>query len=266
MIKVNGHEIMVERFPDGTPRIRFANGVLNKTDKNNVLWFYENDAEIVALYYIAEQIKDYGYPLGILFMPYIPNARMDRIDPKQEECFTLKHFCGLLNSMGFSKVKTVDAHSNVSLALINKIDNRNPYEYIKEVINHINDENLILYFPDEGASKRYSKLFDLPYIYAEKDRDFTTGKIKGLILKDNGQDIKDKSILMIDDICSKGGTLYYSAKKLKEEGVGNIYAYVTHCENTIHKGEILTFGLIDKVYTTPSILTKHHSLIEVIEF
>jgi len=266
MIRVNGHEITVERFPDGTPRIRFAIGVLSEKYDNNISWIYENDAEIIALYFIAEQIKDYGYPLGILYMPYIPNARMDRIKPEQEECFTLKHFCKLLNSIGFKKVETIDAHSDVSLALIDRVINRNPVEYIDEVIDRIDDGDLILYFPDEGASKRYSKLFDLPYIYGDKDRDWKTGQIKGLILKDNGQDITGKSILMIDDICSKGGTLYYSAKKLKEEGAGNIYAFVTHCENTIHKGELLTCGYVEKVYTAPTILTQEHSLIEVINF
>lgn len=265
MIKVNGNKIIIERFPDGTPRIRFADNVLHEKRDNHIAWFYEDDTEIVSLFYIAEQIKDYGYQLGELYMPYIPNARMDRIKPKQKECFTLKHFCKLLNSIGFKRVCTIDAHSDVSLALINKIDNENIASYLNEAITRINQDDLILYYPDKGASKRYSELFDLPYIYGEKDRDFKTGRINGLKLKNNGQDITGKSILMIDDICSKGGTLYYSAKKLKEEGASNIYAFITHCENTIHKGELLTFGLIDKIYTTHSILTKSDSLIEVIE-
>lgn len=63
-------------------------------------------------------------------------------------------------------------------------------------------------------------------------------------------------MLIIDDICSKGGTFYHSAKKLKELGANKIYLYVSHCENTIYAGELLKDnGLIEKIFTTDSILT-----------
>ena len=77
--------------------------------------------------------------------------------------------------------------------------------------------------------------------------------------------IKGKNILIIDDICSKGGTFYYAAKELKEAGAANIYLYVTHCENTIHEGELLNSDLIKHIYTTDSILTKEHEKITVVE-
>lgn len=77
--------------------------------------------------------------------------------------------------------------------------------------------------------------------------------------------IEGKNILIVDDICSKGGTFYFSAKKLKELGAKNIYLHITHCENTIFEGDILSSGLIAKIYTTNSILTKEHEKIEVIK-
>ena len=69
----------------------------------------------------------------------------------------------------------------------------------------------------------------------------------------------------MDDICSRGGTFYHSAKKLKELGAKEVCLYVTHCENTIIEGELLTSDLIEKVYTTNSIFTKEHEKIEVFE-
>ena len=44
-----------------------------------------------------------------------------------------------------------------------------------------------------------------------------------------------------------------------------IYLYISHCENTILKGEVLTSGLIEKVFTTDSLLTETNEKIEVIE-
>ena len=52
--------------------------------------------------------------------------------------------------------------------------------------------------------------------------------------------------------------------KLKELGAKNIILYVTHCESTILEGEVLTCGLIDKVYTTNSLFAGEHEKIKVI--
>ena len=44
---------------------------------------------------------------------------------------------------------------------------------------------------------------------------------------------------------------------------GEIYLYVSHCENTILEGEIPNTDLIQKVYTTDSIFTGCHEKITV---
>jgi ribose-phosphate pyrophosphokinase len=43
-----------------------------------------------------------------------------------------------------------------------------------------------------------------------------------------------------------------------------VYLYVTHCENSILQGEVLTSGLIERVFTTNSILTAEHENITVL--
>lgn len=78
--------------------------------------------------------------------------------------------------------------------------------------------------------------------------------------------IQNSNVLIIDDICSKGGTFYHSAKKLKELGAKNIYLYISHCENTILQGDLLTSGLIERVFTTDSIFTRKHEKIEVMNY
>ena len=174
-----------------------------------------------------------------------------------------------MNSLGFKSVKILDPHSNVCTALIDRVIVESPEKYIEDALIqlNINDRNdIVLFFPDEGSMKRYSDMFELPYAFGLKKRDWKTGQIQGLDVIDNGVDLKDKTILIIDDICSRGGTFYHSAKALKELGVGNIYLYITHCENTILEGEVLTSGLIEKVFTTNSIFTKEHEKVEVLEY
>ena len=74
--------------------------------------------------------------------------------------------------------------------------------------------------------------------------------------------IKDKDILIIDDICSKGGTFKYSAIELKKLGAKNIYLYISHCENVIDIDALKEAG-ITKVFTTNSIYRGTNDFVEV---
>ena len=101
--------------------------------------------------------------------------------------------------------------------------------------------------------KRYSGGFDIPYAFGMKKRDWKTGQIQGLDII-NAEAVKDKNVLIVDDICSRGSTFYHSAKALKAAGAKSVSLYVTHCEKTIILGEMAsTDGLVDHVYTTKSI-------------
>jgi ribose-phosphate pyrophosphokinase len=270
MIILNGKEVKVEHFPDGTQRIVLDDCFYQKY--NNITWKYEKEEELSALIYITKHLKNFPYIKSIdLTMFYLPNARMDRIHD-QGEVFTLKGFADVINWLEFDRVEVLDVHSNVGAALLNRVYVFNPREYIDEVIEQISKENLILYFPDTGSSKRYSGLFsDIPYCYGEKNRDWNTGKILGLKIRDNGIDLKGKKVLMIDDIISYGGSLYYSAKVLKECGVDRIYAYASHTENSVldrEKGTLiksLEDGTVERLFTTDSLFTGKHDKITVME-
>ena len=258
MIKLNGQVIEQNHFPDGTLLMKHYEEPYGSYDR--IEWFYENDAELFALICLRKHLKNRKV---YLYLPYVPHARMDRVKNK-EDIFTLKYFCEVINSLNFFEVRILDPHSDVAPALLNNVIVNNPNLAIKYVANSIKTDNLLYYFPDAGAAKRYSSMISAPYTYGNKVRDWETGQIKGLTIADSTL-VNGKDILIIDDICSRGGTFYHSAKALKTAGAKNIYLYITHCENTILEGELLTSGLIEKVYTTNSIFTKEHEKIEVIE-
>jgi ribose-phosphate pyrophosphokinase len=100
--------------------------------------------------------------------------------------------------------------------------------------------------------KRYSDKSPLPYAFGMKKRDWTTGKILGLDII-NAENVKDKNVLIVDDICSRGGTFYHSAKALIEAGAKSVSLYVTHLEDTVTIGDLPESGLIKHIYTTESI-------------
>ena len=253
MIKVGNVEIKQGQFPDGTLLMKFDPNRDEFDTRGNILveWYYENDAELFSLICVKRHLdRVYSYSDVVLEMPYIPHARMDRVK-SDEDVFTLKYFCEVINSLNFKVVHVRDAHSNVSLALLNNVEEMPITNYVLDAIFEAQAD--VLFFPDEGAMKRYSGGFDIPYAFGMKKRDWKTGQIQGLDII-NAEVVKDKNVLIVDDICSRGGTFYHSAKALKAAGAKSVSLYVTHCEKTIILGEMAsTDGLVDHVYTTKSI-------------
>jgi ribose-phosphate pyrophosphokinase len=253
MIKLNGHIIKQDSFPDGTLMLKNLNRYLSFGEKAIIEWKYESDAELFALICVRRYLDDFHLRFITLQMDYIPHARQDRIK-SCVDVFTLKYFAEVINSLNFSAVNVLDAHSNVSLALIDRVRNYSPAPFIEETINRVKKDNeLIAFYPDEGAMKRYSDDTKLPYAFGIKKRDWTTGKIQGLDIQ-NQELVKGKDVLIIDDICSRGGTFYHAAKALKAAGAARIFLYVSHLERTVLDGdlydEMIRNGLIEGVYTT----------------
>ena len=282
MIKVNNFRITREEFPDGTQRLlNFDENSINWGMNNEVVitWLYENDAEMGTLLFLTNHIKETfsNYSKLKLVMPYVPNGRMDRTK-SDCEVFTLKYFCDFINFLGFDRVSVFDPHSDVTPALIRNVEVITPNKIIDDVLNEIEvskdtpvyNGTTIIYFPDAGAMKRYKdmpRLKGYEIIYGEKDRDWRTGKIVGLkVFNQKGERIDNmddylsgKSVLMIDDIISYGGTLAYSADALKKIGAAYIYVYASHVEKSIVDANVnkvkerLDNDVITEVFTTNSL-------------
>lgn len=215
-----------------------------------VEWLYEGDDELFTLICVKRHIdRHFSTKEVVLEMPYIPHARMDRVK-SDEDVFTLKYFCEIINSLHFKIVWVRDAHSNVSLALLENVCDTGVKTYIREAIELSGAD--AMFYPDEGAMKRYSSESELPYAFGMKKRDWKTGKIEGLDII-NTDNIVDKDVLIVDDICSRGGTFFHAAKALKAAGAKSISLYVTHLEETVTIGDLPDSGLIDHIYTTKSI-------------
>ena len=261
MIKLNDKQVDLNKFPDGTFLIKEE----VPEEPVTITWLFEKNEEMLALYFLTKHLQSKGVEKIQLKMPYIPNARQDRVKA-QEDVFTLKYFAELINSLKFQKVTVLDPHSYVSEALFEHIEIQTPKKYVGKVLEKIETEKLMLFFPDEGAMKRYSNMFDRPYAFGMKKRDWATGQIKGLDVTGQTEVIPGSTVLIVDDICSKGGTFYHSAKALKALGAKEVYLYISHCENSIFEGELLKSDLVDKVFTTNSIFTGEHEKVEVFDY
>jgi len=262
---LNGIPIQFDNFPDGTVKTNIDyDECVNRYACNEIDWHYDGDHECIRLWYLVQYVRERSGCLDvILFLPYVPNARMDRTQ-ELNEVFTLKYFCQFINSLNFSRVFVTDVHSNVTNALLNNVYELpgKAYEILETMCDDEADD-LVICFPDEGALKRYARYYEgWDVVYGIKTRDWKTGKILTLQLSDPDA-VSGKRVLIVDDICSRGGTFMLMAGLLREAGATDIRLYVTHCENTIHQGDILLTDYISHVYTTDSIYRGSHNKITV---
>ena len=242
-------------FPDGTKLLKFD---ARCGGDFTITWLYDRDEELFQLIALTKHIKNHGGKVW-LNMPYVPNARMDRVK-NPDEVFTLKAFADTINWLGFEEVRIANPHSTVSEALFDRV--YVDFECVRGDVKFILQTSLnkidVLFFPDEGACKRHSDLLaplELPVAFGIKKRDWKTGKIEGIELA-GYDEVKGKNILMVDDICAYGGTFYYSACALKDNGANEISCYVTHLENSVmdkEKGKLIQGDLIKTIYATNSI-------------
>ncbi len=262
MIYLNNEKVNIKKFPNGESLISSEGLKIKHDEINKMKLKFENDEDITHLIFLKghlDQLK-VKCSLEIAYMPY---SRMDRTEGMT--VFTLKHVCKLINSLEFEDVSIYEPHSDVCVALLDRVKVINMSKILtEELLQNINKtENLYLVYPDAGAAKRYGKQIEYEKILtASKERDFKTGYIKKLDINGTVESKNFKAII-VDDLCSKGGTFILTGKKLKEMGATEIYLVVTHCEDTIFDGDILKTDLITKVYTTNSILSKEHEKIEV---
>ena len=254
MIILNGKEIGFAQFPNGETLVDSSIESLNK-EHNKIIFKYENDQDLLRLMFIKRHLDGLSSLSCSLLIPYMPYSRQDRTEGTS--VFTLKYVCELINSLHFTTVIVNEPHSDVTTALLNNCIAKYPtVKLLPTVVDEVgfNKEKDYLFYPDAGAQKRYSsKNPGYKEIVGFKKRNFITGKIESLEIVGAGSLLGNK-VIIVDDLCSKGGTFILSAEKLKEMGVAHIYLVVAHCEETILQGDIPSSPhLITKVFTTDSI-------------
>ena len=163
-----------------------------------------------------------------LYLGYLPYSRYDRVE-ESHDALSLKVFCNLINSLGFSKVCVDDCHSDVGLALLDNCTNMPQHDLVMALVPELETYDAIV-SPDAGAIKKANKLakiLQIPVIKCDKVRDFKTGKILSFSVDINDENRGAAKILIVDDICDGGGTFVGLAEELHNT-YPIIDLYVTH--------------------------------------
>lgn len=273
MIRINEQEFKSEEFHNG--EVIFERVEVIYEDRNIIEMNFKDNKDITALIFARQWLMEMCPNASCeLVMKYCPYERMDRAINVQ--LFSMKYFAQILAKFDFDKVYILDPHSEVCVNLLKdqgiEVEIISLESYVNKVVDEFKPD--YIFYPDKGAAKKYPNILEninIPFFFGAKTRDLENkGRIKDYELVD-APDLKDKKVLIIDDICCLGGTAYNAALLMKEQGANEVAFYISHCENGVFAGNLLKADeagryVVDRIYTANTMLLDNkHENITVIE-
>lgn len=256
MILLNKHKIVTELFPNKETKVKDFDDLIKKD--NLIQFTYREDGDLIRLMFVKYRLDEEKVNCKLL-INYMPYSRMDR--KIEGDLFTLKYTCQFINNLNFEKVYIVEPHSHKTAELLNNSIAIYPaLDWLPQIMKELNfTENDRIIFPDKGAAARYHDCGYKNVCIFEKTRNATTGHIENMILKE-GVLPKGAKCIIVDDLCSAGGTFLWAGNILKEMGASDISLLITHCETSIFSGKLLNEDSpINRIYTSKSMMNDKHT-------
>ena len=123
----------------------------------------------------------------------------------------------------------MDIHSLIGLKYFSiKTKNVTAIPDLVRYFKKLSLKNPLVVSPDQGGKERakeFAKEFNSDYIALEKTRDRKTGKVK---IKTKNLEVKNRDLILVDDIISTGGSIIKATQFLKKQKCKRIYVACTH--------------------------------------
>ena len=227
-IKANFVKSEIRVFADGESKITLIGKISKK--KSIVLQsiYPPVDTNLVQVLSLITKAKENSSEV-IAVIPYMGYARQDR-EFLPGEIVTMKVLGKLFKSAGASKIIVVDIHSSIGLKYFSvKTKNVTAIPDLVGFFKKLSLKNPLIVSPDQGGKERakeFAKKFNSDYISLEKTRDRKTGKVK--IKTKNLEEVKNRDLILVDDIISTGGSIIKATQFLKKQKCKRIYVACTH--------------------------------------
>ena len=184
----------------------------------------ENLFELLLLIDAAKRASAYKI---IAVIPYFGFARQDRKD-RPRVSIGAKLMADLLTAAGVSRVMTMDLHADQIQGFFNvPVDHIYASSIFVPYIKSLNLDNLVIASPDMGGAKRanaYSKFLGCPMVVSHKSRDKANEVGEMTVIGD----VKDKNVIILDDMIDTAGTVTKAAGIMMERGAKSVRAIATH--------------------------------------
>ncbi len=245
----------IQYFADGEFEVSFEESIRG-CEVYLVQSTFPNSDNLMELLLMIDAAKRASAASIIAVMPYFGWARQDRKD-KPRVSIAAKLVADLLTTAGVDRVITMDLHADQIQGFFDiPVDHLYASSVFIPYIQSLNLENLVIASPDVGGAKRansYSKYLNVPLVLCHKQRAKANVVASMTVIGD----VKDKDVIIVDDMVDTAGTITKAADLMKAEGARSVRALCSHAIMSDPASErVDNSALVEMMLPTPTPSTR----------
>lgn len=187
-----------------------------------------------------------------LIIPYFGYARQDSKD-RPRVAIGARLVANLISAAGADRVITCDLHAGQIQGFFNiPVDNLQSATVFVPYVQSLNLDNFIFVSPDAGGvpkARAFAKYFgvDIAFCnkYREKANEVASIQVIGRV--------KDRDVIIVDDMVDTAGTLCKAAETLKAKGAKSVRAICTHPVLSNQAWQKIENSVIEELVVTDTI-------------
>jgi len=242
-LNVSLGKLIIKEFSDGELSIAFDENIRNE-DVFIIQSTNPPANNIWELLLILDAAKRASARSVVAVIPYFGYGRQDRKD-RPRVPISARLFLDMVSAVGVDRVVSMDLHSPQIQGFVNV-----PFDHLYSRIAlfdklkklNLNELNGVVLAPDVGSAKMsqaYAKTLGISFAIIDKRRPKANkAKVVNLI-----GDLKDKHVLIIDDMIDTAGTTCNAADAAMQHGALSVVAVATH--------PVLSGPAIDRLQKSP---------------
>lgn len=249
-------KLEITYFSDGEFEVCYNESVRN-CDVYLVQSTFPNSDNLMELLLMVDAAKRASARTVNAVIPYFGWARQDR-KSKPRVSIAAKLVANLLSVAGVNRVMTMDLHADQEQGFFEiPVDHLFSSSIMVPYIESLKLKDLVIASPDMGGAKRagsYAKYFDCPVVVGHKTR-ACANVIASMYLIG---DVKDKDVVIIDDMVDTAGTITKAADLIKSQGARSVRAIASHCIMSGPADERVENSALEEMVFTDSIPYRGH--------
>jgi len=191
-------------------------------------------------------------------IPYFGYARQDRKD-KPRVSIGAKLMANLLTAAGAHRLMTMDLHAGQIQGFFDlPVDHLDGTAIFVPYLRNLNLPELVFAAPDVGGSARartYAKFFEAEMVICDKHRKRANEIASMQVIGD----VKDKNVVLVDDMIDTAGTISKAAAIIMEKGALSVRAVCTHGVLSGKAYENIESSVLEEVLIADTIPVRHES-------
>ena len=219
-------QLLITKFSDGEFAVSYEESIRGR-DVFLVQSTFPNSDNLMELLLMIDAAKRASARTINAVIPYFGWARQDRKD-KPRVSIGAKLVADLLSVAGIDRLITMDLHADQIQGFFDvPVDHLYASGVILPYLQSLKLENLVIASPDVGGSKRantYAKYLGCPLVLCNKTRARANVIASMQIIGD----VKDKNVVIVDDMVDTAGTICKAANLMMENGARSVRALASH--------------------------------------